>query len=396
MQIQFIESLENIDENKWNNLINSDYPFLKHAFLFALEKCKCVGENTGWYPFHIIVEEGEEIIALMPMYIKSDSHGEFIFDWSWANAYYRNGLEYYPKLVSAIPFTPATGPRLCILNENQRIEIISLIKKSIEQISNKLELSSAHILLPIQKELDSYLESGFNLRTSYSFHWFNNGYDSFNDFLNDLTSRQRKNIKKERSKILGQEIYLERIQGKDITEEIWSKFYDFYQLTYLKRGMQAYLSLEFFLEIALRMPESLLLVIARDIKNKKPIAGALNFQDTNILYGRYWGCLEEYDSLHFEACYYQGIEYCIEKNLKRFDPGVQGEHKIKRGFFPIETHSVHWIKDARFNKVIEDFLEREKIHIQAYNERCRDLLPFKSSVVKKIYSCNEKIKHKVS
>ena len=392
MHIEFIESVKNIEEKVWNNIIKSDYPFLQHSFLLALEKCKCVGENTGWYPFHLLVMETEEIIGLMPMYIKTDSHGEFIFDWSWADAFYRNGVDYYPKLVSAIPFTPATGPRLCLLDEKKRSEVTGLIKEGIEKIATELKLSSAHILLPNLSEIDPYIASGFSLRTSYSFHWFNNNYGSFDDFLIDLTSRQRKNLKKERSKIPKQEIHLEIIHGEEVTEETWSNFYHFYQLTYLKRGMQAYLNLDFFLEIASLIPESIVLVIAKDVSSKNPVAGALNFKDSNNLYGRYWGCLEEFDSLHFETCYYQGIEYCIDNNLQKFDPGVQGEHKIKRGFLPVETYSVHWIKDSRFKRAIDDFLLRERKHILNYKDRCKTLIPFKSSVAKKIYTDVSRIK----
>ena len=188
MHIKFIESVKNIEEKVWNNIIKSDYPFLQHSFLLALEKCKCVGENTGWYPFHLLVKEAEKIIGLMPMYIKTDSHGEFIFDWSWADAFYRNGVDYYPKLVSAIPFTPATGPRLCLLDEVKRSEVSGLIKEGIEKIATELKLSSAHILLPNLSEIDSFIASGFSLRTSYSFHWFNNNYGSFDDFLVLLVS----------------------------------------------------------------------------------------------------------------------------------------------------------------------------------------------------------------
>ena len=392
MHIEFIESVKKIEEKVWNNIIKSDYPFLQHSFLLALEKCKCVGENTGWYPFHLLVKEAEKVIGLMPMYIKTDSHGEFIFDWSWADAFYRNGVDYYPKLVSAIPFTPATGPRLCLLDEINRSEVSGLIKEGIEKIATELKLSSAHILLPNLNEIDPYIASGFSLRTSYSFHWFNNNYRSFDDFLTDLTSRQRKNLKKERSKIPKQEIHLEIIHGEEVTEETWSNFYHFYQLTYLKRGMQAYLNLDFFLEIASLIPESIVLVLAKDISSKNPVAGALNFKDSNNLYGRYWGCLEEFDSLHFETCYYQGIEYCIKNNLQKFDPGVQGEHKIKRGFLPVETYSVHWIKDLRFKRAIDDFLLRERNHILNYKDRCKTLIPFKSSVAKEIYTDVSRIK----
>ena len=393
MKIHFIESIKNIDETTWNNLVDSDYPFMQHSFLLSLEESKCVGEGTGWHTFHLVVKEEEDVIALMPMYIKTDSHGEFIFDWSWADAFYRNGLDYYPKLVSAIPFTPASGPRLCVLDESKRTHITSLIKEGLEEISIELGISSAHILLPEKKELTSYVDSGFSTRTSYSFHWFNNNYSDFDDFLKELTSRQRKNLRKERSKILDQNIHMERIPGEDITEELWDSFFKFYQITYLKRGMQAYLNLDFFHKISERLPESLLLVIAKEAKTKGHLAGALNFCDSKNLYGRYWGCLEEYDSLHFESCYYQGIEHCIEMKLNKFDPGVQGEHKIKRGFLPVETFSSHWIKDDRFKKAIDDFLIREREHILEYNERCKSLLPFKSSVTNKLYSDESRIKH---
>ena len=396
MKIHFIESIKNIDETTWNNLVDSDYPFMKYSFLLSLEESKCVGEGTGWYTFHLVVkeeEEEEDVIALMPMYIKTDSHGEFIFDWSWADAFYRNGLDYYPKLVSAIPFTPASGPRLCVLDESKRTHITSLIKEGLEEISIELGISSAHILLPEKKELTSYVDSGFSMRTSYSFHWFNNNYSDFDDFLKELTSRQRKNLRKERSKIFDQNIHMERIPGEDITEELWDSFFKFYQITYLKRGMQAYLNLDFFHKISERLPKSLLLVIAKEAKTKGHLAGALNFCDSKNLYGRYWGCLEEYDSLHFESCYYQGIEHCIEMKLNKFDPGVQGEHKIKRGFLPVETFSSHWIKDDRFKKAIDDFLIREREHILEYNERCKSLLPFKSSVTNKLYSDESRIKH---
>ena len=393
MKIHFIESIKNIDETTWNNLVDLDYPFMQHSFLLSLEESKCVGEGTGWYTFHLVVKEEEDVIALMPMYIKTDSHGEFIFDWSWADAFYRNGLDYYPKLVSAIPFTPASGPRLCVLDESKRTHITSLIKEGLEEISIELGISSAHILLPEKKELTSYVDSGFSTRTSYSFHWFNNNYSDFDDFLKELTSRQRKNLRKERSKIFDQNIHMERIPGEDITEELWDSFFKFYQITYLKRGMQAYLNLDFFHKISERLPESLLLVIAKEAKTKGHLAGALNFCDSKNLYGRYWGCLEEYDSLHFESCYYQGIEHCIEMKLNKFDPGVQGEHKIKRGFLPVETFSSHWIKDDRFKKAIYDFLIREREHILEYNERCKSLLPFKSSVTNKLYSDESRIKH---
>lgn len=391
MKIEFIKSITDLKKEEWDSVVDSDYPFLKYDFLKTLETTECVSELTGWNPFHLLVKDKKSLIAVMPLYIKTDSQGEFIFDWSWADAYYRNGLNYYPKLVSSIPFTPASGPRLSTNKSFQRREITTLIYQAVDEISHKLDISSMHILLPETSELEDLIQAGFSIRTSYSFHWFNNGYKKFDDFLSDLTSRQRKNIKKERQKIISQDIKIEKIKGKDISEEMISCFYNFYQITYLKRGMRGYLNLKFFKEIIKLIPDSVLLVLAKNY-NGDYVAAALNFYDSSRLYGRYWGCLEDYDSLHFEACYYQGIEFCIENNLSRFDPGVQGEHKIKRGFLPIETYSAHWIKDLRFKEAIDDFLNKETINIKKYNQQCSTLLPFKKEITKKIYEQNTEIK----
>ena len=333
---------------------------------------------------HLIASENERILAIMPLYIKTDSQGEFIFDWSWADAYYRNGLNYYPKLVSSIPFTPASGPRILITNETRRREIIQEISKALKQITEESNFSSVHILLANKDEIKDFSQEDFSLRTSYSFHWFNNNYLSFENFLQDMTSRQRKNIKKERKKINDQGITVSRVCGSAITLEMLETFYQFYQVTYLKRGMRGYLNFEFFKEIVKSIPETIMLVLAKN-NSGEYVAGALNFFDDEKLYGRYWGCLEEYDSLHFESCYYQGIEFCIEEKLKSFDPGVQGEHKIKRGFCPIETFSLHWIKDLRFKEAIDDFLDREREHILEYNQDRRALLPFKKEVTIDLY-----------
>tara|TARA_Y100000590_G_C15697373_1_gene1005616 strand:+ start:867 stop:2021 length:1155 start_codon:yes stop_codon:yes gene_type:complete len=379
MEISFLNSIDNISEEAWNSVIDSDYPFIQYSFLKTLESTNCVGEGTGWLPFHLIIKEDDLLVGIMPLYLKTDSHGEFIFDWSWANAFFQNGLDYYPKLVSAIPFTPAQGPRLCLINENKRIPALQKIRKEIEVLASNSNISSMHILLPRMEELDFYKETGFSQRTSYSFHWFNNGYESFEGFLEDLTSRQRKNIKKEREKVLKQSISLEKLDGGSISEGMWNKFYEFYQATYYKRGMRPYLNLDFFKEISSVLPDSILLVMAKNSSNQY-VAGALNFLDSSNLYGRYWGCLDEYDSLHFEACYYQGIDFCIDKGLKRFDPGVQGEHKIRRGFWPIETYSAHWIKDLRFREAIDKFLLEEEKHIKNYTNESRTLLPYKSSI----------------
>ena len=384
MKIDFIDSIEKINKEDWDAVLNSKYPFLKYEFLKALEVTNCASPEQGWTPFHLIASENERIMAIMPLYIKTDSQGEFIFDWSWADAYYRNGLNYYPKLVSSIPFTPASGPRILITDQTRSSEVIEKISRALKQITEESDFSSVHILLADKDEIKDFSQEDFSLRTSYSFHWFNNNYLSFENFLQDMTSRQRKNIKKERKKINDQGITLERILGRAITLEMLETFYKFYQVTYLKRGMRGYLNFEFFNEIVASIPETIMLVLAKN-NSGEYVAGALNFFDDEKLYGRYWGCLQEYDSLHFETCYYQGIEFCIEEKLKSFDPGVQGEHKIKRGFCPIETFSLHWIKDSRFKEAIDDFLDREREHILEYNQDRRALLPFKKEVTIDLY-----------
>ena len=384
MKITFLDSIQEVSKEEWERVLNSDYPFLKYDFLKTLEITKCVSPEQGWTPLHLVVSSDEEILALMPLYIKTDSQGEFIFDWSWADAYYRNGLDYYPKLVSSIPFTPASGPRILISNKARSPEIIKEVSHALKQVTKDSNFSSVHILLAGKDEIANFSDQDFSLRTSYSFHWFNKDYTSFNHFLEDMTSRQRKNIKKERNKIIEQGISLIRVTGNEITLEMIESFYQFYQVTYLKRGMRGYLNFEFFKKIVETIPESIMLVLAQNPSGQY-VAGALNFFDQEKLYGRYWGCLEEYDSLHFETCYYQGIEFCIDEKLHSFDPGVQGEHKIKRGFCPIETFSAHWIKDLRFKEAIDDFLDREREHVLEYNQDRRALLPFKKEVTQDLY-----------
>jgi len=384
MKIEFIDSIERIDKEEWDKAINNQYPFLKYEFLKALEITKCVSPEEGWTPLHLVVSEMDTILAVMPLYIKTDSQGEFIFDWSWADAFYRNGLDYYPKLVSSIPFTPASGPRLVVTDSTKTEEIVKIVSSALKQLSEENNFSSVHILLADKDEINLYSNQDFSLRTSYSFHWFNKEYKSFGNFLEDMTSRQRKNIKKERKKIRSQGIIMSKIKGSEITDEMLEIFYKFYQVTYLKRGMRGYLNLDFFKYIVNQMPESILMVLAQN-SSREYVAGALNFYDREKLYGRYWGCLEEYDSLHFETCYYQGIEFCIEEKLDSFDPGVQGEHKIKRGFCPIETFSAHWIKDIRFKEAIDDFLSRERAHILEYNQDRKSRLPFRKEVISELY-----------
>jgi len=385
LKVEFLRSISDIKKTEWDSLLKNEYPFLKYDFLSSLEINKCVAPEKGWHPFHAVIKENNELIGLMPLYLKTNSQGEFIFDWSWADAYYRNGLDYYPKIINSIPFTPASGPRILSIEPSRTSSIIEVVAKKIEDLSISSNFSSFHILLPDLKELKHYKDLGFSIRTSNSYHWFNNDYKVFEDFLDEMTSRQRKNLKKERKKILNQNIKTQRLIGNEIREEEWREFYKLYQTTYYRRGMEGYLNLDFFLDIAKKIPDKIMMVTARDTKNKL-IAAALNFFDNKVLYGRYWGTNESYDSLHFEICYYQGIEFCIEQSLERFDPGVQGQHKIKRGFLPIETYSAHLIHDNRFKLAIDNFLEEEKQHIKSFNNECKELLPFKEENMQSIYS----------
>ena len=337
-------------------------------------------KKTGWQPHHLLVYDQQTLVAIMPLFIKTHSYGEYVFDWSWANAYHQHGLEYYPKLLNGIPFTPATGPRWGIHQEYNLQDILAFLSSTINEELSKLQASSCHCLFP-EKALSDQLTNHHSLqRTGYQYHWFNDNYQSFDDFTATMSSRKRKNINKERRKIQEQNISIHVKCGDDITEQDWQNFYLFYQITYLKRsGQQGYLSPSFFPILAKTMSEHLVMTLAYYDQQPQPVAAALCFKDSETLYGRYWGCKENFDSLHFETCYYQGIEYAIKYNLKRFDPGAQGEHKIQRGFTPIKTYSNHWISHQDFKDAIERFITMEQKEVDRYLVEASTLLPFKQS-----------------
>jgi len=381
MKINFLHSINDISAAHWDALFANDYPFTRHAFLAALENSGCTQTSTGWQGQHIIVSLGEQRIAAMPCFIKNHSYGEYVFDWAWADAYQKYGHQYYPKLVAAIPFTPATGARLSfsksVQSMQQKLSIIKLIDQTIRDKFSSLTLSSWHVLFP-QEELSTLLEkSGWQQRIGVQYHWFNRQYNHFDDFLSQLKSRKRKNINKERLAINQQAIQMKTVIGHGINEELMSAFYRFYQKTYLKRSAQAgYLNMDFFQSIRISLQDSLVMFCA--LKDGQLIAAALCFKDSQTLYGRYWGCEYEYDFLHFETCYYQGIDFCINNQLQRFDPGAQGEHKIPRGFEPIKTFSNHVILNADFSRAISSFIEEEKKHLAIQMTHLQTLLPFKS------------------
>lgn len=384
MHISFIDSLNQIDREQWNAIAGIDYPFTRYEFLHALEVSGATQRKSGWQPQHLLVHNDEKaLIAILPLYLKYHSYGEYVFDWAWANAYQRHGLEYYPKLLSAIPFTPATGPRLCVKTGEDWQSISAAVCQALYQRAEATRCSSIHILFAEASNTERFEQLGLQRRSGAQFHWFNQGFNTFDDFLATFSSRKRKNLKKERRVVTQQNLQLKILEGPEISPELWQRFFYFYQLTYAKRsGHGGYLDKSFFELIADTMPEHLVLVLAYegssdDTGNGEPIAGALNFRDSKTLYGRYWGCIKEYEFLHFEACYYQGIEYCINQGLKRFDPGAQGEHKIQRGFTPITTWSNHWVAHSGFREAIADFLRQENVHTQQYIAEAKTLLPFR-------------------
>ena len=363
-----------VDSACWNNLVQDKDPFLRHEFLLALEQSGSVSADTGWYSYHLLVFDKQALIAAMPLYLKTHSRGEYVFDQQWADAYHQSGMEYYPKWLNAVPFTPCQGQRFLIEQGVNSQSIIDLCIDFIKQLSKLNNISSLHCLFPTANQAEQLQQ--LHIREGVQFQWFNKGYADFNDYLQSFTSRQRKNINKERRKITEQGITFQRVSGLEISEQQWQVFFQFYELTYLKRGQSAYLNIDFFKQLAQSMPEQILLILA--IKDQTYVGAALSFIGGKTLYGRYWGCYEEYNSLHFETCYYQGLEYCLEHQLHRFDSGAQGEHKISRGFEPITTYSAHWIQNSQFSKLIANFLQREKVLMMQYKKDCSEKLPFKS------------------
>lgn len=377
ISVEIITGLDQIAADDWNAIAGQSYPFTRYAFLQALETSGAVGEGSGWQPRHVLVYEHSKLMAVMPTYLKSHSYGEYVFDYAWADAYQRYGLDYYPKLVTAIPFTPVSGPRICIAKGQEQAPIIAAISDYIVSYCEHNALSSWHLLFP-SAECARQLAPQLLQRTAVHFQWFNEGYANFDDFLATFSSRKRKNLKKERRQVADQKISLDVFAGSEISEAIWDHFYYFYQRTYAKRsGHGGYLSKDFFQTLARTMPEAIVLVLAKHANQY--IAGALNLRDQDTLYGRYWGCLHEFRHLHFETCYYQGIDFCIREGLNRFDPGVQGEHKIQRGFRPVYTYSNHWIVEPAFREAIAGFLQQEKASLQCYHAKACEYLPFKAT-----------------
>lgn len=374
MRFEIVERLNTIDAAAWDRLGDGRNPFIRHAFLSALETNHCL-EEYGWYPQHILAYEDDELVAAMPLYIKDNSYGELVFDWGWADAYQRAGLPYYPKLVCAIPYTPATGPRLLVAPDRDHATYAMSLVDYSRELAQQNNMSSLHWLFTNAQDTQLFRDAGYALRLGCQFQWQNDNYESFDHYLSFFTAQKRKQIKRERRRVTEQGIELEIRHGDEMTDELWQIYHDFYCSTFDRKSGMATLSLSFFKELGRTMPRNVVLVFAR--YESQYIASAFNVRGTDTLYGRHWGCLAEYHSLHFEACYYQGLDYCISHGLKSFEPGAQGEHKISRGFLPTPTWSAHWIAHPQFRDVIVQHTQREQVGMQHYINSLQEHSPFK-------------------
>ena len=373
MQAKLIPSVADVSADAWNALTPEGYPFVRHEFLRLLEETGCVGPEQGWQPAHVVIQDDAGTpVGLAPSYLKYHSLGEFVFDWSWADAYERAGGKYYPKLLNAIPFTPSVGPRLL----SRDPALTAALAEAVRLLSDDLSLSSAHVLFPNDEHARGLEEQGFLRRIDCQYQWFNRDYTSFDDFLNALSASKRKKIRRERRRVSEAGIVIEAVPGEEIDAALWARIYGFYANTYHERGQDPYLTPDFFPRLSRALPGTVVVFLARD--NGGAVAAALTLRDGTTLYGRHWGCLADYHSLHFETCYYQGIDYCIRHGLQRFDAGAQGQHKLSRGFMPVETQSLHWIADERFRAAVADFLERERPLIREHMDEQRGHSPYRA------------------
>lgn len=375
LRIERLPAITAVDAAAWNALAG-DSPFLKHEFLCALEQSGCVGPGTAWQPCYVVARDEGGLAGALPLFIKYDSLGEFVFDWSWADAYERSGRNYYPKLVAAVPFTPATGRRL-LLRETEDSGTSAALIQAARSTAVELGASSLHVLFPTEPERQTLEGSGFLTRKGCQFQWTNAGYATFDDFLARFSAEKRKKAKRERRRVAEAGISFEHLRGDEPTAADWDAIFAFYSHTFLRRGREPYLNREFFSAVAASMPQNLTIVLARH--GGHPIATAICFRSNTTLYGRYWGSAGDFHSLHFETCYYQGIDYCIREGLERFEPGTQGEHKVARGFVPQPTWSCHWLRDAEFHHAVASFLARETRHVDAYMDEIDEHVPYRQA-----------------
>lgn len=371
LTLQITDSITALNPADWNALAG-DMPLLSHSFLAAFETSASVGANTGWQPNHLLVFDDQQLVGAMPLYLKKHSYGEYVFDWAWAEAYAHNGVQYYPKLLSAIPFTPITSQRLL----THLPQVRDLMINALTQMMGSQHLSSIHVLFPDQDSAEAFDRAGWLKRSGVQFRWQNENFQNFDAFLNTLSHDKRKKIRQERKKVAASGIVCKHIKGADITPEQWAFFYRCYENTYYEHRSSPYLTLSFFQQIGAAMPQNILLILA--YAGNEPVAAALNIYHQTALYGRYWGAVKYVPNLHFELCYYQAQEFCIAQNIEYFEGGAQGEHKLARGFKPRPTCSYHKIAHPQFARAIEDFVRRESAGVEAYTNELEERAPFKA------------------
>jgi predicted N-acyltransferase len=368
--IQVLDSLASIPASDWDTLAGN-HPLLSHAFLHALHESGCASAETGWAPCYLTQWREGKLAGAMPLYLKSHSYGEYVFDWAWADAYQRHGLRYYPKLLNAIPFTPVTGPRLLATSAPDRR---ALLNAALE-FARDTGASSLHCLFPPTDEVADFESRGLLLRASVQFHWSNQGFTDFEDFLARMNHEKRKKIRQERRKVRAAGIEFRWLRGKQACAQDWRFFVDCYNRTYRAHHSTPYLTMEFFQRLAQTMPDRLLLILG--YRQGAPVAAAFNIIGTDSLYGRYWGTTEFHSGLHFEACYYQAIEFCIAEGIRSFEGGAQGEHKLARGLLPQRTVSAHWLAHPEFAQAVTRFLRKEATGIENYVDELTEHSPFK-------------------
>ncbi|MDX1432717.1 MAG: GNAT family N-acetyltransferase [Gammaproteobacteria bacterium] len=376
LEASLIDAIDEVPAAEWNALAGDDNPFLRHEFLAALERHGCVGQDSGWVPRHLVVRADGSLVGAAPLYVKLHSYGEFGSDWAWAEAYARAGIRYYPKLVSAIPFTPATGPRLLAARHLPRADIARAIAGAALEIAQNAKVSSLQWLFVGGDDLAVLEANGFAHRTGCQYHWRNRAYRDFDDYLESLRSKRRKQVRRERREANAAGLEIRLLGARDIGEAEWHAYHALYSSTYDRKWGYPSLTPEFFCEVGEAMPDSAMLVLAR--RGTRYVAGAHLFRGRRVLYGRNWGCHEFHPSLHFEMCYYRCIEHAIEQGLDTFEAGAQGEHKIWRGFVPVETHSAHWFRHHEFRDAIDDYLRRERAQIRRQIEAMETHLPFRA------------------
>jgi predicted N-acyltransferase len=385
--IKAVSSIRDIGQSCWDAAANPYLtdpdcgipydPFVSYNFLSALEESGSAFAASGWAPYHLVLDEDGETRGVVPMYLKSHSQGEYVFDYNWADAFERSGGRYYPKLQISVPFTPATGRRILTPHAEKSAEYAEHLISGVMQVAKKLDVSSVHVTFATKDQYDQMGELGFLQRTHQQFHWLNNGYECFDDFLGALSAKKRKNIRRERRGAIENGVEIECLTGADIQEQHWDAFYQFYVDTGNRKWGSPYLTREFFSLVGERMSEDVLLVMCKH--DGRYIAGAINFIGSECLFGRNWGCIEHHPFLHFEVCYYQAIQFAIERGLKRVEAGAQGTHKLARGYLATHTYSAHWIVNESFSEAVNHFLQQERAYIDEEIDYMEEHSPFKKS-----------------